>query len=102
VIWGSISGEQNISEIRDKFLSALSQITSDPLLQEGYYGHFTIFHSDIQNLTLTDDVIYDFNHLFVFQLDGNSSALQFVIDNYRAQYGDQVNISCTNWQGASY
>ncbi len=99
VIWGSISGDQSISELRQEFLSALNPITSESQLDEGYYGHFTMYQSDILNLSLTDDVVYDFNHLFVYQLDGDLDALQFVIDNFRAQHGDLIRISCTTWEG---
>lgn len=101
VIWGSISGDQSISQLRQEFLTALSPLTSTTQLQEGYYGHFTIYHSDILNLTLTDDILYNFNHLFVYQLDGDISALQSVIDDFRAQHGDLINISCTTWKGDS-
>jgi len=99
VIWGSISGDQNISELNDQFVNALSPITSEVQLQEGYYGHFTMLNSYIQNLTLTDDIVSNFNHLFVLQLEGDLDAVKFVIDNYRVRYGDVLKISCTSWKG---
>lgn len=102
VVWGSIAGDQNISEIKQEFLAAISPIASVTQLKEGYYGHFTIYNSDILNLTLTDDIVYNFNHAFVFHLDGDTDALRFVIDNFRAQYGDLINISCTSWKGDMY
>lgn len=101
IIWGSISGEQNISEVRDMFLAAIQPITSESALKEGYYGHFTIYDSDILNVSLVDDDVYDFNHLFVYHLDGNTNGLQFALDNFRDSHGDEIIISCMTWKGES-
>ena len=101
LIWGVISGDQGLSDLSQEFISALTPITSDVELKEGYYGHFTMQNSEIQNLTMTEDVVFDFNQVFVYKLDGDLDALQHIIDNFRAQFGDHVKISCTTWKGDS-
>jgi hypothetical protein len=101
VIWGSISGNQSLSELTGDFISALNPIISEVELQEGYYGHFTMQKSGIQNLMVAGDVVFDFNYSFVYRLGGDLDALQSVIDNFRAQYGADVEIFCTTWKGDS-
>ncbi len=100
-IWGSISGNQNISAVEDEFASALHPITTNLQLRDGYYGHFTIQDSEVQNLAMTDDVVLDLNSAFIYLLDSDLDALQLVFDDFRARYGDNISISCTTWKGDS-
>lgn len=98
VIWGSVSGEGDISNIIDEFNNSMKLLTSQHDLPEGYYGYFYIDNSSnispINEFNITGQT-----HHFIFQLESSLADLRAALDSLRDVYGQSATIECTTWKG---
>lgn len=97
-IWGRITSDQNVAEINEIFLDELTSVSDPADLPSGYYGHFRVLDADVQ---LTPSVVATYNYPFICTLNGQLSALQEIIDDFRTAHGNTISIECTTWHGKS-
>ncbi len=95
-LWGFIHyADQEDQFIADQFYEQLNNQETPLQLKSGYYGHFTVDQND---LTIPDQPE---DQLLTFALRQNtpSEKLKVLINQYREDFGDRIQISILNTEG---
>ena len=100
-IWGYI-GFHNSSDaiIALNFTQELEAISSTRSLEKGYYGHFNINSDGKLNMEHPFDA--NQSRTFFHEFNGEDTALQNLVDTYRTDYGDAIEIKLFNSEGKEF
>jgi hypothetical protein len=100
VIWGYVhANTPELKAAAAAFNNDLSQITDPVVLENGYYGHFTILN---RNISLNNDFTPIGATIFYYQLNGDDDRLSNLIEENRSNYSEGLTIKVYNTLGEEY
>lgn len=89
--------------LAQQFLTDLSEVTGFLPLQDGFYGYFNYKNSSNPALTLREQPPQSATLTFSHTLpSSNRQALQQLLADYRAQYGDRLELKVFTWEGEEW
>jgi len=101
--WGQINTASDLSSsINDDFLIELIQFSQNSNLSDGNYAYFEI---DDKVIEFEEDIPVSFTNphtssfLFKMDSDGDSDAIKDLIETYRDNYMDKIDITATTSEG---
>lgn len=98
-IWGYVNHREEAEETAKSFTDDLRQVAEPLALPLGYYGWFRVTEVGISQVV--GQPATDENLLFLLQFDGNEATLQFLLDEFRADYPD-LTVALFDWEGKSF
>ena len=101
-IWGYIGYRTEISPVVDQFFSDLTQLTAEGDYEQGNYGHFTYDKSAEETISFEDNHELPFVSRFLLKLTSDKDELVNLIEQYRQQYGSEIELEIRTWKGEVY
>lgn len=99
IVWGTMSGGTNPYDIFEDFLSVIQPMTDPLLLQEGYYGHFSVEPGSSFNVVDQITESNAFSYPYVIRLKEDVQSLKQTLEEFRLQYSGSIDITATTWDG---
>lgn len=101
-IWGYIGHRTENSPIVDQFFSDLTQLTAEGDYEQGNYGHFIYNKSAEETVSFEDNHELPFINRFLLKLTSDKNELVDLIEQYRQQYGSELELEIRTWKGEVY
>ena len=99
-IWGWISYAESTQSTAAAVLRDLSQLSSERVFEQGYYGHFSLSGDQLNIRELPSKQL--FLPVLIHLKKESTDQLQAILQHYRSLYtGEQLSIHLTNWRGQS-
>ena len=97
-IWGYIAFEDGaLDAVAEEFVARLQSISKIHSLREGYYGYFLV--NSKGTLKFSNEVAPAGSRTFTYRYDGEKEALLDLLEEYRSNYGEALNIKIFNTLG---
>lgn len=101
-IWGYIAYADGAEPIADDFIHQLEGLSQSKSLKKGYYGYFSVENDNSDQIIFPQlSIAQDFKP-FLFHYDSPESEIAELVDHFRADYGQDIQISLTNDEGRSF
>ena len=99
-IWGYIGFHELSQEfdIQSSFENSIDDLVEPHNYPSGYYGHFRI--SELNELTIDADQEYSGQYNFLYRFRGEEEDLMPILEDLRAQYGNQIEIKLFTSSGS--
>lgn len=96
-IWGTIAyADASSQQIVDQLLEDFGGIADFKNYSNGFYGHFTI---EDEVVILPESVDYNNAQTFIMDLEQPVAELKKIIEDYRDEYGNELELSIFSWEG---
>lgn len=98
LVWGYVAhNNQQLAPTADAFLAELNTLTEPQTLPKGYYSYFTINNDKVAVMSQTPP--FPFFKTFYRLSNWNINELKDLLQNYRTEYGEQLEIKLYTWNG---
>ena len=98
-IWGYIGHRDENSPIVDQFFADMTQLTAEGDFEQGNYGHFIYDKSAEVTVQFADNHELPYTSRFLLKLTSDTSELEDLIEQYRQQYGAEIELEVRTWKG---
>ncbi|MCB0594199.1 MAG: hypothetical protein H6557_24135 [Lewinellaceae bacterium] len=100
-IWGYVFYEDDVLEpVAAEFLAKLQSISKARSLSTGYYGYFLIDNNGV--LKFTNQAAPANAQTFTYRFDGDKAALISLLEEYRSNYGEALEVKIFNTLGEEF
>lgn len=101
-LWGHVSYGEAMEQAADDFIAQLDSISHSKVLKKGYYGYFSVEEENSNKIVLPDAPTGDAYKTFLFHYEGQDTPLSELVEQFRNEYGDSIQIELMNDQGKTF
>lgn len=98
-IWGVVNfnNRPQVQTAAQSLVEEIAEISRNKNYSEGYYGHFLI--DEKNEITIDQSTVFPNSKPFIFEYKGEINSIQNLLDSYRTEYGENMDIQLLTWEG---